>query len=386
MASSSSKTVVIIALVANLGIAVAKFVAAALSQSSAMLSEAIHSLVDTSNQALLLYGLHRSQRPADEHHPFGYSKEIYFWSFVVAVLLFSMGAGVSIYEGIAKLRDPHPVSEFWISYTVLGIAIALEGYSAYRAMMAFESYRGTRSWFAALRASKDAALFTVLLEDIAAVSGLLIALVALICVQTLGWERADAVASIMIGGILATVAAFMSIEVKGLLVGEAASPKLQSGIQAIFKKQIKATGPLLAINEIRTMHLGPQDVLVAASVDAVDGIPAEKVEEVTSELERTIKAKYPEVRRLFIETQSVKGHEASVAAQSETSKKNKSSRTAGTKAKSAPRTQTTASRSKPATAKPQTATAGSAKGQEKNEAAPPARKTPSRAKRQTDAD
>ncbi|HUS40266.1 MAG TPA: cation diffusion facilitator family transporter [Pirellulales bacterium] len=314
MASSSSKKIVLIALVANLGIAVAKFFAAALSQSSAMLSEAIHSLVDTSNQALLLYGLHRSQRPADGRHPFGYSREIYFWSFVVAVLLFSMGAGVSIYEGIAKLRNPHPVTDFWLSYIVLVFAIALEGYSAFKAITAFHAYRGRRSWISALRASKDAALFTVLLEDVAAVTGLLIALIALLCVQLLGWHHADAIASILIGLILASVAAFMSIEVKGLLVGEAVSPKVLAGIERILAREIKPSGPLLSINEIRTMHLGPDDVLVAASVDAIDGIPAEDVEAVTSELERTIKAKYPEVRRLFIETQSVAGHKAAVAA------------------------------------------------------------------------
>ena len=161
----------LIALAANLGIALAKFAAAAWTRSSAMLSEAIHSLVDTSNQALLLYGIARSQRPADANHPFGHSRELYFWSFVVAVLLFSMGAGVSIYEGITKLHDPHPISDFWINYSVLGVALALEGVSAYKALSEFGARRGSRGWFAALRASKDAALFTVVLEDLAAVTG-----------------------------------------------------------------------------------------------------------------------------------------------------------------------------------------------------------------------
>jgi cation diffusion facilitator family transporter len=305
--------VVLIALAANLAIAIAKFVAAAWTRSSAMLSEAIHSLVDTSNQALLLYGLYRARRPADARHPFGYSREIYFWSFVVAVLLFSMGAGVSIYEGIEKLRDPHPISDFWVNYTVLGIALALEGISTYKAVTTFNAKRDGRGWLAALRASKDAALFTVLLEDIAAVSGLLIALFALICVQLLGWEQADAVASILIGMLLAAVAAFMSVEVKGLLVGEAVNPKVLAGITGLLKGEMGPKGPLIAINEIRTMHLGADDVLVAASVDAIDGIPAEEVEAVTSRLERAIKARYPEVRRLFIETQSVAGHRAAAA-------------------------------------------------------------------------
>jgi len=278
-----------------------------------MLSEAIHSLVDTSNQALLLYGLKRSQRPADARHPFGYSKELYFWSFVVAVLLFSMGAGVSIYEGIAKLRDPHPISDFWINYIVLLTALALESVSAHQALSEFAARRGARGWFAALRASKDAALFTVVLEDVAAVTGLLIALVALLCVQHLGWDKADAIASIAIGILLATVAAFMSIEIKSLLVGEAASPRVLAGIEEILGGEVKPSGPLIAINEIRSMHLGPEDVLVAASVDAANGIPAEKIEALTTKLERAIKTRFPEVRRLYIETQSKAGHLSDVA-------------------------------------------------------------------------
>jgi cation diffusion facilitator family transporter len=315
VAAGESRKIVMIALGANFLIAVAKFAAAAWTRSSAMLSEGIHSLVDTSNQALLLYGMHRAGRPADAQHPFGYSKEIYFWSFVVAILLFSLGAGVSIYEGIEKLRDPHPISDFWVNYIVLGVALVLEGFTAYKAIVEFDSRRGRRGWLSALRASKDAALFTVLLEDVAAVSGLLIAMFALVCVQFLGWGMADAIASILIGLLLASVAAFMSIEIKGLIVGESANPRVLSGIHRILKLEIGPKGALLAVNEIRTMHLGPDDVLVAASVDAVDGILAEEVEALTSELEAAIKEKYPEVRRLYIETQSVAGHEAAVAAQ-----------------------------------------------------------------------
>ena len=161
MSSGGSKTVVLVALAANLGIAIAKFAAAGLTRSSAMLSEAIHSLVDTSNQALLLYGLKRSSVPPTRTHPFGYSREIYFWSFVVAVLLFSMGAGVSVYEGISKLHNPHPISDFWVNYAVLGVALALEGVSAWKAITTFAPAVGPRGWFAALRASKDAALFAV---------------------------------------------------------------------------------------------------------------------------------------------------------------------------------------------------------------------------------
>jgi cation diffusion facilitator family transporter len=314
VSTGGSKSVVLIALAANLGIALAKFAAAAWTRSSAMLSEAIHSLVDTSNQALLLYGISRASRPADARHPFGHSKEIYFWSFVVPVLLFSLGAGVSIYEGVEKLRDPHPIGDLWVNYVVLGVAIALEGASAYKAMVTFKAPRSLRGWLAALRASKDAALFTVLLEDIAAVTGLLIALIALLCVQFLGWQQADAIASILIGLLLASVAAFMSVEIRSLIVGEAANPRVLAGIRSVFESEVGPAGPLIAINEIRTMHLGPEDILVAASVDAIDGLPAERVEAVTSQLERAIKAKFPEVRRLFIETQSVAAHRAAASA------------------------------------------------------------------------
>lgn len=315
MASSGSTKIVVIALVCNFGIAVAKFTAAAWTQSSAMLSEAIHSLVDTSNQALLLYGIRRSQRPADARHPFGYSKELYFWSFVVAILLFSLGAGVSIYEGFQKLLHPHPVTNFAINYIVLAVAMVLEGYTAWRAVTEFETRRGARSWLAALRLSKDAALFTVLLEDIAAVAGLLIAFVGLLTVQFLGIQEADGIASILIGLILATVAIFMSIEIKGLLVGEAASPKVQAGLQKILQSEIGPSGPLLAVNEIRTMHLGPEDVLVVASVDAADGVPAEELEALTAQFESAIMDKFPEVRRLYIETQSLADHKAAIAAE-----------------------------------------------------------------------
>ena len=315
MASSGSTKIVIIALVCNFGIAVAKFTAAVWTQSSAMLSEAIHSLVDTSNQALLLYGIRRSQRPADARHPFGYSRELYFWSFVVAILLFSMGAGVSIYEGFQKLLHPHPLTNFAVNYIVLAVAMALEGYTAWRAAAEFESHRGTRSWLAALRLSKDAALFTVLLEDVAAVAGLLIAFVGLLTVQFLGIQEADGIASIFIGLILATVATFMSVEIKGLLIGEAASPKVQAGLREILQSEIGPSGPLRAINEIRTMHMGPDDVLVVASVDAADGIPAEEVEALTAQFERAIMKKFPEVRRLYIETQSGTDHKAAIAAE-----------------------------------------------------------------------
>jgi len=222
MAGGSSVRVVVAAFACNGVIAVSKFVAAGITGSAAMQSEALHSVVDAGNQALLLLGLKRAGRPADALHPFGYGKELYFWSFVVAVILFSMGAGVSLYEGIQKLRNPHPIESPIISYVVLGVAIVFEVASTYVAVSAFNEQRGEQSAWAALRGSKDPALFTVVLEDLAALTGLLIALAGTIAADQLGWIAADAVASIAIGVVLALVATFMSLETKSLLIGDEA--------------------------------------------------------------------------------------------------------------------------------------------------------------------
>lgn len=303
MAAGGSTSVVLVALGANLGIALAKFAAAAWTGSSAMLSEAIHSLVDTSNQGLLLLGMKRSARPADDRHPFGYSREVYFWSFVVAVLLFSMGAGVSIYEGIHKLADPHPIHDPHINYIVLGIAMALEGVSTWKALSEFNTRYSGRGLIAALRQSKDAALLTVVLEDLAAMTGLVVALLGVMAAHLLGYDAADGIASILIGLILAFVAAFMAIEVKSLLVGEAADIEVQRGIIALIKDEMRDGRPICTINEVRTMHLGPDDVLVAASVDYRDGVTSQDIEATTTRLEAAIKSRYPAVRRLYLEAQ-----------------------------------------------------------------------------------
>ncbi|MEW5962515.1 MAG: cation diffusion facilitator family transporter [Pseudomonadota bacterium] len=304
MAAGGSTTVVLVALGANLGIAIAKFAAAAWTSSSAMLSEAIHSLVDTSNQALLLYGLKRSARPADARHPFGYAREIYFWSFVVAVLLFSMGASVSIYEGVHKLSDPHPIHDAHVNYIVLGIAILLEGISTWKALGEFNSRYPGRGLVAALRRSKDAALFTVVLEDLAALSGLMVALAGVMAADLLGYTMADGIASIVIGLILAFVAAFMSIEVKSLLVGEAADIEVRRGIYRSIEAQSGAGRPIRAINEVKTMHLGPEDVLAVASIDYHDGVDSAEIEATTARLEAAIRQKFPIVKRLYLEAQA----------------------------------------------------------------------------------
>jgi cation diffusion facilitator family transporter len=303
--SGGSKTVVLVALGCNLGIAAAKFVAAAWTQSSAMLSEAIHSVVDTANQGLLILGIRRAKRPPDAQHPFGYGKEIYFWSFIVAMVLFSLGAGVAIYEGILKMLEPRPLQNVYALYAVLAVAIALESYSMIKALREFRGRQEARHGFVeALRRSKDPSLFAIVLEDLAALLGLAIALIGTLAAHVGGYEKADGLASILIGLVLASVAIFMSREIKSLIVGEAASRAVQAGLREIIESETGSGKPVRKINDIRTMHLGPQDVLVTASVDFHDGVSARTVEDVTARLQRMIRSRFPEVHHLFIEVQS----------------------------------------------------------------------------------
>ncbi len=304
MSAGGSTSVVIVALACNLGIAVAKFAAAAYSGSSAMLAEAIHSMIDTSNQDLLLLGLRRSQRPSDSRHPFGYSMELYFWSFIVAILLFSLGAGIAIYEGIDKLRNPHAIENAHILYAVLGVALVLEGISTVRALREFNARRGTVPFVEALRRSKDPSLYTVLLEDLAALAGLTVAFVGILATDQFKIAQADGLASIVIGLILAAVAVFMCVETKSLLIGESASEAVQDGLRAIIEAETGRGEPITRLNTIKTMHLGPEDILVMASVDFDDRVSARTVETTNARIEASIKQRYPQVRQLFIEVRS----------------------------------------------------------------------------------
>lgn len=308
MSAGGSTGVVLVALGCNLAIAASKFVAYSWTGSSAMLSEAIHSLVDTSNQALLMVGLKRSQKPADARHPFGYSKELYFWSFIVAIILFSLGAGVALYEGVEKVLHPHAIEHAYISYIVLGVAIVLESISTWKAVTEFNSRRGRSGVIAALMQSKDPALFAIVLEDLAALAGLIVALIGTFIADKFGIAEADGYASIAIGLILGGVAAFMSTEIRSLIVGEAAIPSTRSGLRNLIHAEIGPGKPIRSINEIRTMHLGPEDVLLAASVDFQDSATVPVVEATTARLEQAIRSKFPEMRHVFIEVQSEAEH------------------------------------------------------------------------------
>lgn len=306
--ASGSKKVIYAALLGNAVIAVSKFFGASMTGSSAMLSEGVHSLVDTGNQGLMLLGLSRAKKSPDKSHPFGYGMEIYFWSFMVAVLIFSLGSGISIYEGIHALSDPQPIKDPIWNYAILSIGILFEGWAWSVAYREFKKGIGQRSLWTAIRRSKDPTIFTVLLEDTAALTGLVVAIVGIYLSDALNMPFLDGVASIIIGCILAMVAVILSIECKGLLIGEAASRETLDNIEKI----IESEKTVLSLNELLSMHLGPQDILITMSVDFIDGLKAEAVEQIISDLEKQIKSAHPFIKRLFIEAQSAKGHLESV--------------------------------------------------------------------------
>jgi cation diffusion facilitator family transporter len=297
---SSRKLVIYAALVGNTLIAITKFVAAYFTSSSAMFSEGIHSLVDTGNQVLLLYGLKRSQLPASEQFPFGHGKEIYFWSFVVAIMIFAVGAGVSIYEGFHRLYDPAPVENFLINYIVLGLAIIFEGFAWYFAFREFSRSRGEWGYFEAVHKGKDPSMFVVLFEDSAAMMGLLVALGANILSQLTGLYVFDAAASIIIGLILAVTAVWLAYETKSLLIGERANLNVVDGIRQLATDFSKIDH----LNEILTMHMGPDFILVNISVDFVDPITGEEIETTVAKLDKAIKNRFSNVKRIFIEAES----------------------------------------------------------------------------------
>lgn len=284
------------ALFANLGIAVAKFVAAAISGSSSMLSEGVHSLVDSGNQALLLYGQRKAKRPADARHPFGYGRELYFWAFVVAILIFAVGAGVSIYEGWLHYRAPEPLHDPTINYVVLGIAFLLEGASWTIAVREFDARRGGLGWWQAIRRSKDPSGFIVLFEDSAALAGLLIAAVGIWLSHATGDARIDGIASMAIGAILAAVAIILAREAKELLIGEAADSELIACIWSIVEHRPEIT----SVNHVRTIHTAPDAVFVAVSADFEDGLAMGDAETLIEAIEAELKAASSDISSIYI--------------------------------------------------------------------------------------
>ncbi|NLS28811.1 Ferrous-iron efflux pump FieF [Sphingomonas sp. S2M10] len=284
------------ALAANIGIAVAKFVAAAITASSSMLTEGVHSLVDSLNQILLLYGQRRAKRPPDAEHPFGYGRELYFWAFVVAILIFGLGAGVSVYEGWLHILDPEPLRDPLVNYIVLGVATVMEGASWVIAVREFRTNKGDCGWWKAIRESKDPAGFIVLFEDSAALAGLIVAAIGVWASHAWRDPRIDGAASIAIGVILAAVATLLAREAKGLLIGERANPDLIAQVRAMLEAEPRITG----VNHVRTIHTAPDRVFVAISADFDDGLAMGEAETLIERIEARLKAALPQLSSIYI--------------------------------------------------------------------------------------
>ena len=299
--ASGSRRVIYAALVGNALISVTKFIAAFSTGSSAMLSEGVHSVVDTGNQLLLLFGLGRARRPPDDKFPFGHGKEVYFWSFVVALLIFAVGAGVSIYEGVHRLRHPQPVANAATNYVVLALAFVFEGAAWTFAYREFKRTKGDMGYFEAVKRGKNPALFVVLFEDSAAMLGLLVAFVGIFLAEVTGNPYFDGGASVVIGLILGVTAAWLAFETHGLLIGESASTHVIRGIREI----VTASPRINVVNEVLTVHMGPEFILVTLSVDFTDESLASEIEDAVAEVDRQIKERYPDVKRVFIEAEAM---------------------------------------------------------------------------------
>jgi cation diffusion facilitator family transporter len=300
--ASGSKKVILAALIGNLLISITKFAASILTKSSAMFSEGIHSLVDTGNQVLLLFGMSQAKKPADKNFPFGHGKEIYFWSFAVAVLIFAVGAGISLYEGIRHIIKPSPITNYTINYVVLGLSIVFEGFAWFFAWKEFKKQKGNLGYFQAVKKGKDPTLFVVLFEDSAAMLSLLVALLGIFLNQVTGIHIFDGIASVIIGLILGGTAVWLAYETKSLLIGEAAEEEVVAGINSICSKRSEVE----KVNEVLTLHMGPEYILVNMSVDFRDDLSVNELEKVIEIMASEIKNGFPRVKRVFLEAEEPK--------------------------------------------------------------------------------
>ncbi|MGB7656642.1 MAG: cation diffusion facilitator family transporter [Novosphingobium sp.] len=295
MAGQGSNRTILTALGANMGIAVAKFVAAAITGSSAMLTEGVHSMVDSTNQLLLLYGRKRANKPADAIHPFGYGRELYFWSFVVAILVFALGAGISVYEGVLHVLDPEPAVSPLIAFVVLAIAFALEGWSTLAALKDFNAARRGSIW-QEIRQTKDATTLVILLENTGALVGLVLAAIGLGLSLVTGNPMWDGLASVMIGVVLGVLALLLIYEAKGLLIGEAADPELVANIRSCAE----AHKEIVTVHDVMTVHSSPTMVTVIISADFDDTITARDLERTVRDIEVQVAQRYPVVARVYV--------------------------------------------------------------------------------------
>lgn len=299
--SGSAKKTIYAAMGANFAIAVTKFFAASVTGSSAMLSEGIHSVVDTGNELLLLLGIKLSKKPADDSHPFGYGQELYFWTLIVSLFIFAIGGGMSIYEGINHVRHPEPLSDPFWSYVVLGLAVVFEGYSWNVALQEFLTTKQEGNFWDAIRASKDPTIFTILFEDTAALIGLFVAFLGVFSGHLLGNVYLDGVASIVIGIILCGVALLLAMESKGLLIGEGADAQTVAGIRKITNDD-PAVDQVL---KVLTLHFGPQEILLNLEIEFTEGLATEELAIAIERLEKSINTQYSEVKNIFIEAKSI---------------------------------------------------------------------------------
>jgi cation diffusion facilitator family transporter len=301
MAQSERPTTAVAALIANAVIAATKFAVAAVSGSSAMLAEGIHSVVDTGNEVLLLLGVRRSRKPPDEKHPFGHGKELYFWGLIVAMVLFSVGGGMSIYEGITHVLDPHPLEDAGWNYLVLAVAFVSEGTTWIIAARALRR-RGKENIVDAFLGSKDPSVFVVFAEDTAALLGLCIAFLGIFLSHFLHEPKIDGIASVLIGILLAGVSLLLARESRALLVGESARPEVVRAIRDIAQSD----PAILRVDAPMTMHLGPREVLLNLNVVFRPELGAEDLARAIDGVERRIRERFPEVKRIFIEADALR--------------------------------------------------------------------------------
>ncbi len=294
---AASKLPIYSALAANLAIAATKFIAASVTGSSAMISEGIHSLVDTLNEILLLVGIRRSQKPADARRPFGYGKELYFWAFIVSILIFGVGGGVSFYEGITHLQHPQPIEEPLWNYIVLGIAFALDGTSFVTALREFNRQRGTTPFWKAVKGSKDPSTFVVLFEDASDLLGLIVAFLGVFLGHQLANPLFDGIASIVIGLILTAVSLVLARESRSLLMGESMS---QDTLQQIIN-MVEQDPAVSKVLESPSMYQAPEEVILILVIDFNDRLTIDDINRTIPAIRQTVRGRFPLVKRIIIE-------------------------------------------------------------------------------------
>jgi cation diffusion facilitator family transporter len=299
-ADAGSGTAVRAALVGNLLVTATKTAAAAFTGSSAMLSEAVHSFVDTGNEVLLLYGMRRAKKRADRDHPAGYGRELYFWSFVVALLVFALGAGVSLYQGVHRVLNPQPIENPLVSEIVLAAAFVFEGWSWAVSVRQFDKVKGGLGWWQAFVKSKDPPLFMVVIEDSAALVGIAIAAAGTVLAAHFDLPLADGLSSILIGLVLACTSTLLARESKSLLIGEKADSAL---VKSMLDIANAACGTSRA-NGVLTIQMAPDQIMAAMSFEFADDLTAPRIEEMVADIERRIRAAHPEVSTLFIKPQN----------------------------------------------------------------------------------